>query len=85
VDATRKADVKECAMSEAFGLGDGNNDLSTVGAMAEAQVVASQRRQLHHADVRRWPRAHTVVRLVATLVVAVVLLGWILTAVNGGS
>jgi hypothetical protein len=80
-----EACLKECAMSEAFGLGDGYNDLSNVGAMADARVADAQRRHLHRAEAGRGPSAHTVVRLVATLVVAVVLLGWTLTAVNGGS
>jgi hypothetical protein len=72
-------------MSDSFGLGDGSTDLSNVRAVAEAKVADAQRQQPNPVDAGRWPRGVTVVRLLVALVVAIVLLGWLLTALNGGA
>lgn len=70
-------------MSHGFGLGDGPRDLSNVGALADAQVADAQRARSHLVDQGRWPGAATVVRVLVAAFVAVVVLGWFVTAVQG--
>ncbi len=72
-------------MSEAFGLGDGPNDLSTVGAEADAKVADARRAQPHSRDAGRWVGGTTVLRLLLALVLLIVVLGWVVTAFNGGA
>jgi hypothetical protein len=69
-------------MSDSFGLGDGPRDLSNVGALAETHV-ADGRRTVPHADPGRWPGARMVVRVVLAAAAAIVVLGWVVTAVRG--
>ena len=70
-------------MSDAFGLGDGPRDLSTISAQAEAAVADARRPRSDRVGTGRWPGIGTVLRLLLAIGGAVVVLGWLLTAVNG--
>jgi hypothetical protein len=72
-------------MSDSFGLGDGPRDLSSVGALADTQVADARRGAPHLVDQGRWPGATTVVRVLIAAFVAIVVLGWIVTALQGAS
>ena len=67
------------AMSDAFGLGDGINDLSGTTGLAESRVP---RASGHQRDSSRWPAPGGVVRVIGVTLAAIVVLGWLLTAIN---
>ncbi len=70
-------------MGEGFGLGDGNNDFSGLPGLADSRVSDAQRQRPRHVESERWPDAGTVLRVLALVVGAIVLVGWVLTALNG--
>jgi hypothetical protein len=72
-------------MSGPFGLGDGVRDQSAAQALAETQVADAHRHQPNAVQLGRWPRGVTILRVLIGLVGAIVLLGWALTALNGGA
>ncbi|MGZ9159571.1 MAG: hypothetical protein ACXW4T_00285 [Candidatus Limnocylindrales bacterium] len=72
-------------MSESFGLGDGMNDLGHVRAIAESKAADARLAPHHDVDAGRWPTGVTVGRVLIGILGAVVVGGWILTALNGGA
>lgn len=69
-------------MSDAFGLGDGPRDLSTAQATADAAVADAQRPRPDRITTGRWPGIGIVLRVMLAIGGAVLLLGWLLTAIN---
>jgi hypothetical protein len=69
-------------MSEAFGLGDGMNDMGNIRPLAESAVADARRKRHGHCDTGRWPGAGTVVRVLVLSFVAIVCGGWLLTVLN---
>jgi hypothetical protein len=65
-----------------LGQDDGDNALSAVRAKAEAKAADAQRPLRRHIESPRWPSGATILRVVGVAVVAIVLVGWILTALN---
>jgi hypothetical protein len=65
-----------------LGQDDGYNALSTVRANAETKAADAQRRPRHHLESPRWPSGATMLRVLGLAVVVVVLVGWILAALN---
>ncbi len=63
-----------------FGLGDGSNDLANAGALAESLAADARQPRREVADTGRWPAAGTVVRVILLAGIAVVVAGWVLTA-----
>ena len=72
-------------MGEGFGLGDGMNDLSNVGAVAEAEVTEAQRRGPHARPTSGWPGIGTILWVLLVGLVAIILLGWTVTAITSGT
>ena len=64
--------------------GDGPRDLSNVGALADTHV-AEGRRTVPRAEPGRWPGARIVVRVLFAAAAAIVVLGWVVTAVRGAA
>ncbi len=69
-------------MSEGFGLGDGMNDLSGTPGLATSKVTEAQRPNRGQTEAGRWPGAGTVVRLLLLALGLIVVVGWVLTAIN---
>jgi hypothetical protein len=69
-------------MGEGFGLGDGMNDLGSTRALAESAVSDAQRRRHGRLGTGRWPSVGTMLRIIVAIFVAIVLIGWLLTALN---
>ena len=69
-------------MGEAFGLGDGSNDLSGTSGLAESRPAEAGRQERQVADRGRWPGPGTVLRVVGLCFLALVVGGWLLTVLN---
>ena len=69
-------------MGDAFGLGDGNTDLSSTTGLSDAKVADATRDHGHHASDGPWPRNRTLIRVLLLIGAAVVIVGWLLTAAN---
>ena len=65
-----------------LGQDDGNQSLANARLVATTQVEEAQRRAKGRMGAGRWPGAGTVARLALTLIVAIVIIGWLLTALN---
>jgi hypothetical protein len=65
-----------------LGQDDGYNALSTVRANAETKAADAQRQPRRHIESPRWPSGATLLRVFGLAVVVIVLVGWILTALN---
>lgn len=72
--------LKGVAMTGPLGLGDGN--FQGYRSLAETKSADAQRPQLNRVDEGRWPSIGTVLRLLALICLAIVLLGWLLTVLN---
>jgi hypothetical protein len=72
-------------MSDAFGLGDGPRDLSTARAEADAAVTDARRPRPDRIASGRWPSVGAVVRFTVVVAGAIVVIGWLLTAINAPS
>jgi hypothetical protein len=71
-------------MSESPGLGDFTH-VSNVGIDAEATVAEAMRHQPHQIEATRWPGPAMALRVVVALIGIVIVIGWIVTAFNGGA
>ena len=69
-------------MSDGFGLGDGNKGYSGLRGLAESKLSELQNREQNPHEAGRWPAAATVLRMLVLAIGAIVVLAWILTAVN---
>jgi hypothetical protein len=69
-------------MGEQWGYGDGMNDLGRARPLAESTVSDGSRRRPNHLDADRWPAVGTVLRVIGLVLLALVILGWVLTALN---
>jgi hypothetical protein len=68
-------------MAEGFGLGDGVNDLGSTAVLAERRAAA-RRRSPGLIEIDEWPAPGSVLRVFGLTVMAILLLGWILTAIG---
>ena len=71
-------------MSDGFGIGDGALDVTLAEANAQAIVADARRRRPDRIESGRWPGIGTVLRVMLALTAAVVVFGWLLTALNAG-
>ncbi|MFI5292916.1 MAG: hypothetical protein ACHQ02_08615 [Candidatus Limnocylindrales bacterium] len=69
-------------MSDGFGIGDGAFDLSVAQGQAEAAVADARRARPDSIGVGRWPGIGAVLRAMLAIGLTIVLLGWVLTALN---
>jgi hypothetical protein len=69
-------------MSEGFGLGDGMTDLSSARALAESRAADARRGARNQIQGDRWPSLGTTLRVIGVMFFAIVLSGWVLTALN---
>jgi hypothetical protein len=68
-------------MADGVGSGDGVNDLGSAGVLAEPRPDA-RRRSPGLIEIDEWPAPGSVLRTFALTVLAIVLLGVILTTIN---
>jgi len=69
-------------VSDAFGLGDGNTDLSGTAGLSDAKVADATRDHGHHTSDGPWPRNRTLIRVLFLVAAVAILVGWLLTAAN---
>ena len=72
-------------MSDAFGLGDGPRDLSTVRGETEALVSDARHPRPDRTAHGWWPSGGAVVRFSLAIAGAVVVIGWLLTVIRTSS
>ena len=70
-------------MGEGFGLGDGPYDLSAIPGLADSRVSDARRTHRDRLDPGRWPAVGTVVRVLLLAFLAIVVIGWVVTAITG--
>jgi hypothetical protein len=69
-------------MGDAFGLGDGNTDLSGAPGLSDAKVADATRDHGHHTSDGPWPRNSTLFRVLLLIAAALIVVGWLLSAAN---
>jgi hypothetical protein len=69
-------------MSQGFGLGDGPYDLSATPGLADSQASAARQTHRDRVSVGRWPAPGTIVRVLLLALIAIVVIGWVLTAIT---
>lgn len=72
-------------MSDGFGLGDGQRDLSTMHGEADARVMEAQRPRPDRAAIGWWPSGGAIVQISLAVAGAIVVIGWLLTALRSPS
>jgi hypothetical protein len=69
-------------MSEGFHAGA--NDSLNARALAEARTIEAGLSSKRHIDAPRWPGVGTLVRVAGVAILAVIVVGWVLTLFNAG-
>lgn len=69
-------------MSEAFGLGDGMNDLTHTMAMTDVKVAEATRTSRHRPAAGRWPGPGGLLRIVGAAFLVLVAGGWLVTLIT---